>query len=123
VSGDLVPPGVRQLALPLSATTRAPGIAHPAIGGGLAGLVERVLDALETVPLVDKRELPDDVLVGWSFTAEWLAEAMPTMSAITRDALAERLREHFGNPPPALVDAIGRFWVRWLLESLLWALH
>jgi hypothetical protein len=63
--------------------------------------------------------LPEDLRAGWSFAVDWLAEAMPELRAITREAVAARLSESFGEPSPATVDAVAATWVRWLLEELL----
>ena len=92
----------------------------PGDAEGLVTLLDRILAALEAVPPPDEREIPRDFLVGWVFTAEWLSEVMPSFCAITREVLARRLGEQVDDPPPALVEAMGRYWIRWLLDSLLW---
>jgi hypothetical protein len=121
VTEYLVPQVVREAGSPWSSTKVF------ADGGGLSSdapalvtLLDRVLAALEEVPQADEREIPEGFLDSWSFTAEWLSETMPSLSTITREALEGRLREQIDDPPPGLVEAIGQYWVRWLLEWLLW---
>jgi hypothetical protein len=119
VSEPLVPAAVRVLRDPLaltSASKRADALAA-ADAETLVDVLERVLYALEEVQPVDDRAVPADLLNTWSFTTEWLSEAMPTLSAITREAVVERLAEFVADPSPALVEGIGRYWLRDLLES------
>jgi hypothetical protein len=120
VTGYLVPQLIREPGAPWSSTTPFADGALPGDAEALVTLLDRILAALEAVPQADEREIPRDFLAGWVFTAEWLSEAMPSFGAITREALARRLGEQIDDPPPALVEAMGRYWVRWLLDSLLW---
>jgi hypothetical protein len=111
------PAPVRELEPPWSLTRW--GARRARSEDDLADLLDRVLAALEQRPPVPDGALPDDLRAGWSFALDWLAEAMPELRAITRDAVAARLSERFGEPTPATVDAVAGAWVRGLLEELL----
>jgi hypothetical protein len=115
MSGPLVPAAARDLGSTASLPDRPTGDAD-----ALVDLLDRILSALADAPAVDERQLPEDLTVGWAFTADWLSEAMPTFAAVTPEAVARRLGEQGTEPSAALVDAVGRFWIRWLLTARLW---
>ena len=114
-----VPAEVRALDAPWSLTRWGARRADGAAADDPADLLDRVLAALEQRPPVPDDELPDGLRAGWSFAIDWLAESMPDLGAITREAVAARLSESYAEPSRATVDAVAGAWVRWLLEELL----
>jgi hypothetical protein len=114
-----VPAPLRELGPPWSLTRWGARRPESNCEEDLAELLDRVLAGLEQRPPVPDVALPDDLRAGWSFALDWLAEAMPDLRAITREAVAARLAESFGEPSPATVDAVAGAWLRGLLEDLL----
>lgn len=118
MSGSLAPDAVLGLGPPWTSTpcnwTR--GTCDPA---ALPAVLERVLAGLETTPEPDPADVPADLMIGWSFTAQWLAEAMPALADITPEAVRARVSE-LPNTPSEAAEGIGRFWVAWLMERLLY---
>ena len=114
----LVPDVVRNLRSPFDSTwcePRRSGIDR-ARTTELIGALDPVLAGLEIVPPVDHDHPPADLFLWPDPGLRIMASVMPTLSAITLDAVDRRLRELGADLTTKEVERIGRYWVRMLLE-------
>lgn len=83
---------------------------------GAVAALDAALAAYPELPEPVEAELPEEFTDYFDFTAEWLAERMPTLvevSAATITAmLAERTAAPVSEVPEASVEALSRLWVR-----------
>lgn len=124
---DLVPLSLAALPEPWTLTARsarqqAAGASEDSAARAVAAL-SALLAALPDVPEPTEADLPEEFADYFPFTADWLAERMPTLAEISSDTIAAMLAERTAVPvadvPAAPVVALGRLWVRTLVVELI----
>ncbi|MGB0386651.1 MAG: hypothetical protein ACPGWR_17715 [Ardenticatenaceae bacterium] len=79
-------------------------------------VLERSLHTLSELTLLNMDSIPEDLIEHWEFSAEWLAETIPTFDEFDLVKVEQFLieEEGFGSPSPNLVFSVGEYWVWWI---------
>jgi hypothetical protein len=84
---------------------------------GVLAVLERCLQALGDVSAPTDDCVPESLLPYWAFTAEWLAEEMPTLDSVSTETTA-RLLETRQLDAPGTAEALARYFAYWAAEDV-----
>lgn len=69
----------------------------------------------ETLPPVDA--VPESLMEYWGFTAEWLADEMPTLDEFNLHKIDKLLKE-YGTNSPLVLKQLASYWLWWLTYDI-----
>ncbi len=82
-------------------------------------VLEKCLHTLSQFKLPSEDSIPEALMQYWDFSAEWLAQSMPTLDDFDLTKVEERLKEYeIGSPPVAMVEDVAEYWLWWVLKDI-----
>ncbi|MGB0389689.1 MAG: hypothetical protein ACPGWR_33125, partial [Ardenticatenaceae bacterium] len=79
-------------------------------------VLERCLHTLSVLTFSHSDHIPEELYELWGFSAEWLAETIPTFDEFDLVKVEQFLitEEGFDSPSPELIRDVGNYWVWWV---------
>ncbi|GAA6617839.1 hypothetical protein [Scytonema sp. NUACC26] len=82
-------------------------------------VLEQCLHTLSQFKLPSEDSIPESLMQYWDFSAEWLAQSMPTLGDFDLAKVEERLKEYeMASPTVAMVEDVGEYWLWWVLKDI-----
>ena len=82
-------------------------------------VLERCLHTLPHLTLSETR-IPEELNELWSFSAEWLAERIPTFDEFDLNKVEQFLISDEGleSPSPSIIKDVGQYWLWWITRDI-----
>ena len=83
-------------------------------------VLERSLHALSLLTYNKNNCIPKEMLTYWDFSAQWLAERIPTFDELNYSKVEEYLinDEMINSPPPELIFDVADYWIWWVTRGI-----
>ena len=82
-------------------------------------VLERCLHTLWLLTPPSGDSIPEPLMEYWGFTAQWLAEEMPTLDQLRMHKVERKLKEYgIESPSPNMIRDVAEYWVWWLTHDI-----
>ena len=84
-------------------------------------VLERCLHTLSLLPPLSElgNLIPESLMEYWDFTAQWLAQDMPTLDELRLSKIEGKLKESaIDSPSPELIKDVADYWVWWVTRDI-----
>ena len=83
-------------------------------------VLERSLHALSLLTYNKNNCIPEEMITYWDFSAQWLAERIPTLDELNYSKVEEYLinDEIIDSPPSELIFDVAEYWIWWVTRDI-----